>query len=288
MQLRHLLRSISAVLLGAAAAWAGPASAAVVIGATEVTLDGRRSQVRTVETNLGNLSADAFLWQARQSGFQPAIGFVNGGLVRGDQLFFSTATAAAPADVDTDFPVIVNPFGWALSVIEDVSVNQLLLALENSVSGVSGQSFDGRFLQIAGFRYSWDTAAAAGSRIIDAFLDNGTQLIDDGTVVSSLLLDIATSQFVAQGGDGYAMLTGGAVQDTGVLDRDALAGYIRTALSGRINASDYALGGNERIFRNTQLVPEPSTLALIGASVLALAATRRRPGRAGRSASQDR
>ena len=37
-----------------------------VVGYSEVYLDGRRSQVRTQETNLGNLTADANLWYANQ------------------------------------------------------------------------------------------------------------------------------------------------------------------------------------------------------------------------------
>ena len=37
-----------------------------VVGYTKVYLDGRRSKVRTKETNLGNLSADANLWYANE------------------------------------------------------------------------------------------------------------------------------------------------------------------------------------------------------------------------------
>ena len=37
-----------------------------VVGYTKVYLAGRRSKVRTKETNLGNLSADANLWYANE------------------------------------------------------------------------------------------------------------------------------------------------------------------------------------------------------------------------------
>jgi 5'-nucleotidase len=42
--------------------------AANVIATSEVALDGRRSEVRSRETNEGNLIADALRWQAEQLG----------------------------------------------------------------------------------------------------------------------------------------------------------------------------------------------------------------------------
>ena len=51
-----------------------------VVGYTKVYLDGRRSKVRTEETNLGNLSADANLWHANQLSKQPIhLSLKNGG-----------------------------------------------------------------------------------------------------------------------------------------------------------------------------------------------------------------
>lgn len=55
-----------------------------VLGFTEVYLDGRRSQVRTEETNLGNLTADANLWLARQQDNSVQISLKNGGGIRDD------------------------------------------------------------------------------------------------------------------------------------------------------------------------------------------------------------
>ena len=54
-----------------------------VVGYTKVYLDGRRSKVRTEETNLGNLSADANLWYANQLSKQPVhLSLKNGGGIR--------------------------------------------------------------------------------------------------------------------------------------------------------------------------------------------------------------
>ena len=55
-----------------------------VLGSTNVYLSGRRIDVRTQETNLGNLAADADLWLARQVDPDVAVSFKNGGGIRDD------------------------------------------------------------------------------------------------------------------------------------------------------------------------------------------------------------
>ncbi|WP_198648518.1 ExeM/NucH family extracellular endonuclease, partial [Cyanothece sp. BG0011] len=56
-----------------------------IFGNTEVYLNGLRESVRSEETNLGNLTADANLWYARQYGFDVDISVKNGGGIR-DQI----------------------------------------------------------------------------------------------------------------------------------------------------------------------------------------------------------
>lgn len=55
-----------------------------VLGLTDVYLDGRRSQVRTEETNLGNLTADANLWLAQQEDPSVQVSIKNGGGIRSE------------------------------------------------------------------------------------------------------------------------------------------------------------------------------------------------------------
>ena len=57
----------------------------IIFGNSEVWLNGFRSSVRTEETNLGNLTADANLWYAEQYGFDIDISVKNGGGIR-DQI----------------------------------------------------------------------------------------------------------------------------------------------------------------------------------------------------------
>ena len=54
-----------------------------IVGRTRVFLEGRRSQVRTQETNLGNLTADANLWMAQQVDPETQVSFKNAGGIRG-------------------------------------------------------------------------------------------------------------------------------------------------------------------------------------------------------------
>ncbi|MDE2994860.1 MAG: 5'-nucleotidase C-terminal domain-containing protein, partial [Chloroflexota bacterium] len=55
-----------------------------IVGKTSVYLAGRRGAVRTQETNLGNLTADANLWVARQVDAEVAVSLKNGGGIRGE------------------------------------------------------------------------------------------------------------------------------------------------------------------------------------------------------------
>jgi len=259
------------------------AAAAVIIGSTEVALDARYSTVRYVEANVGNLTADAIRWQTSQSGFSPTIGFINGGAIRPNVIHFPSATPATPADVTDDDTLTILPFDDHVGLVANVTVADLLLALEHAVAvAAPGDPFSipGRFLQVSGLRFSWDTTAVAGSRIIDVILDDATPLVDDGTIVSSMLLNIATVDFLAVGGDGFTMLTSypfaPAGAGPGTLYSDALANYIQNYLGGQILATDYPVGGEGRILQNAQLIPEPGTLALLGLGFAGLAASRRR------------
>jgi len=217
---------------------------AEVIGSTAVPLDGRRSQVRTVETNEGNLIADALLWQANQ--LAPSFGvpaaqvaLQNGGGIRNDAIY--------PVGNITTFATFsFVPFANFLSIVPGVTRTQFKTILENAVSRV--EFVDGRFAQIAGFSFTFNPAAPTGSRVVNVTLDGGAPIVIGGVVQAGASLNVATIDFLARGGDGYPF--GGAPFTTlGLTYQQALANYIQTGLGGTVSAADYPAGGEGRIVR---------------------------------------
>jgi 2',3'-cyclic-nucleotide 2'-phosphodiesterase (5'-nucleotidase family) len=233
--------------------------AARVIGTSEVALEGRRGPtppgVRTVETNLGNLMADALLWQANQLagnfGAAPAdVGIQNGGGIRNNNLI-----PAGPITELTTFSIA--PFGNFVSIVPNIPPAQFKEIMENAVSGIPAA--DGRFAQIAGFSFVYNPAGTAqvtandgtiispGNRVIEIRLDDGTYIVQGGAVVPGApSVSISTNDFSARGGDQYPF-RGAPFTTVGVTYQQALSNYIVNALGGLISAADYPEGGEGRI-----------------------------------------
>ena len=138
----------------------------------------------------GSLIADAMLEYARPFGGQVAL--CNGGSVR----------AALPAgDISRGDLLSVIPFGNTL-VMREITGERLLAALEHGVSEEGGQG--PRLLHTAGLRYVVDAARPAGSRIVRA------EILDEKDTATPLDLKaryvIVTIEYLARGGDAYAML----------------------------------------------------------------------------------
>jgi 5'-nucleotidase len=180
------------------------------VGETQVALDGSRTNVRSRETNLGNLIADSHLAKTRAAGAQLTI--VNGGGVR-------TSIPAGPITVGQVLEVL--PFGNTL-VVMSLTGAQVREALENGVSQI--ETGAGRFPQVGGMRYSFDPAAPAGSRI------TGIQVAAGGSFAAldpNATYRVVVNNFIAGGGDGYSVLTKGTDRvDTGFLDSDVLTEYL--------------------------------------------------------------
>jgi 2',3'-cyclic-nucleotide 2'-phosphodiesterase (5'-nucleotidase family) len=227
-----------------------------VIGTSEVDLNGIRNDVRSKETNEGNLIADSLLDQA--SALAPAFGVAapdvalqNGGGIRND----SVIPAGPISELDT-FDML--PFANFLSVVPNIPRTQFKEILENAVSRV--EFFDGRFAQIAGFEMTWDSTGTAqvldadlnvvtpGTRVVEVALDDGTPIVSAGAVVSGPALHIATIDFLARGGDQYPY-RGASFTTLGITYQQALENYIETTLGGLITADQYPLGGEGRITR---------------------------------------
>jgi 5'-nucleotidase len=231
-----------------------------VIGTSEVDLDGRRSSVRSVEANEGNLIADALLWQATQLAAEygvatPDVALQNGGGIRNDDII----PAGPISELDT-FSMV--PFANFVTVLENIPRSQFKEILENAVSRIdppAASGGSGRFAQISGFSFTFDTTGTPmlidqatnavlvpGSRVMEVTLDDGTVIVTGGAVVSGPDLTVATIDFLARGGDQYPY-RGAPFTVLGASYQQALSNYIVDGLSGVITAADYPEGGEGRI-----------------------------------------
>lgn len=228
---------------------------ATVVAQSEVALEGRRDPgVRTAETNLGNLLADALL-DAGQDGAAefgvapPQVALQNSGGIRNNSLL----PAGDLTELDT---FAVAPFSNFVAVVPDVPRTQFREIMENAVSGLPAA--DGRFAQVGGFRFSYDPAGTAqqvddagtvltpGSRIVDVTLDDGTPIVVGGVVQDGPGISVATNDFSARGGDQYPF-RGLPFTSVGVSYQQALADYLVDDLAGTVTAADYPEGGEGRI-----------------------------------------
>ena len=194
----------------------------VNIGQTHVELDTRRTAVRAIETVIGNVIADAM----RESTGSD-VGFANGGGIRGNKIY-DPGTMLTRRDILTELP-----FG-NVTVKLELSGQQIREALENGVS--QAEHFAGRFPQVSGMAFTWNSKAPAGQRV-GSITVNG-QPLDEGRKYT-----LATNDYMAGGGDGYKVFKKGKVlidasastlMANTVIDHIAAQGGIRTALEGRI------------------------------------------------------
>ena len=194
----------------------------VVIGRTAVELDTRRSSVRSMETSFGSLVAEAM-----RHGVEAEIGLTNGGGIRGDRTY-PPGTELTRKDVLTELP-----FGNTV-VLMELSGADLRAALENGVSRVEDGA--GRFPQVAGLTLVYDPAAPAGGRVAEITV--GGAPLDPAKVYT-----VATNDYMAGGGDGYATLgsgrllidaAAGTLMATMVMDYVESMGTVAPAVDGRI------------------------------------------------------
>lgn len=234
-----------------------------ILAFTEVALNGVRQDVRTQETNQGNLIADALLWQAQElaDAFDaptPDVALQNGGGIRNNTII--------PADSDISELITFDmlPFSNFVSIMEPLPASQFKEILENAVSRIEDVS--GRFAQVAGFTFVYDLSGTpqeldgdgnvitAGSRVVSAALDDGTVIIEGGEVVAGAPdITVTTINFLARGGDQYPF-RGADFVALGVTYQQALANYLVEVLNGEITLEDYPEGGEGRITQMMNLM----------------------------------
>jgi 2',3'-cyclic-nucleotide 2'-phosphodiesterase (5'-nucleotidase family) len=194
-----------------------------VYGITDVYLEGERAFVRREETNFGNFTAEANAAALRRitGSNLPIVSLKNGGGIRAQIGTLVTdsngvATKVRPAAN----PSVGKPEGGIsqLDIENALRFNNRLMACETTPAGikellehgVKSYGSNGRFPQVSGVSFSYDPAAAEGSRVSNISLidDSGAPLAAlylNGSPVADAPANISlvTLSFLAEGGDGY-------------------------------------------------------------------------------------
>jgi 2',3'-cyclic-nucleotide 2'-phosphodiesterase (5'-nucleotidase family) len=175
-----------------------------VVGEAVVTLDGERANVRTKETNLGNIVADVM----RDAGAAD-LALTNGGGLR-------ASINQGPITVGDIFKVL--PFDNTLVVLE-ASGADIKAALERSVSVYPEQL--GAFLHVSGLSFEFDPTKIPGERVVS--VNVGNEPLNEKKIYT-----VATNDFIAAGGDGYDMFKEAKILfSSGEMLRDVFAKYIK-------------------------------------------------------------
>ncbi|HEX9124128.1 MAG TPA: 5'-nucleotidase C-terminal domain-containing protein [Actinomycetota bacterium] len=206
---------------------------------------------RTCESLVGNVVTDSMLGTYASIGVDFAI--TNSGGLRADLTCPTTDSPSdfCPAYTPPPYPITrgqvlgVLPFGNVVVTL-DVNGAELKTMLENGVSRMP--AVDGRFPQVSGLCFTYDIAAAAGSRVTSAVFANadGTCSATSVDLTSASTYKIAENDFMASGGDGYPVFTSRMttqdIMDQVAADyiaaRSPLSPFVNAAPNGRINCVD--------------------------------------------------
>ncbi|WP_369141001.1 bifunctional metallophosphatase/5'-nucleotidase [Modestobacter versicolor] len=219
-----------------------------VIATSEVALNGIRNDVRSIETNLGDLATDALLAagqrEAAAAGVTaPVVALQNGGGIRN-----ASVIPAGPITALDTYTVL--PFANFVAVAPAMPVETFIAGVEHGLAGTVTDGVlqpAGSFAQAAGYRVSYDPDLPAGSRVVDLVLDDGTVLVQAGQPTGALsTISVATIDFLLRGSDGYPF----AGVDFTVLPvtyQQAFQTYLTTDLGGVVTAEQYPVAGLGRI-----------------------------------------
>ena len=190
-----------------------------LFGQTNVYLNGNRGSIRTEETNIGNLIAEANLAAGQQVDPSVVVSLKNGGGIRapigvtiGSDLFPPPANALVGKAMGQISQIDIENtlrFNNGLTLLT-LSARELLEVIEHTVAASGGGSTPGRFPQIAGMAFSFDTSLPEGNRVqslvitdadgnlIDTIAQNG-ELVGD----ADRTFRMVTITFLVDGGDDY-------------------------------------------------------------------------------------
>jgi 5'-nucleotidase len=174
----------------------------VVVGTASASIT--RTQNAAGESALGDLIADS-----QRASVGASFGFMNPGGIRADLAAGTTTWGAL---------FTIQPFGN--TVVKLTLTGQQIYDLLNQQWGAP-QPAGGRFLQISGLGYTWDSSVPEGGKRVTEVHDAS------GPISLTTTYQVAVNNFIAAGGDNFTVLTGGTNQQGGPVDLDALIAYIQ-------------------------------------------------------------
>jgi 5'-nucleotidase len=161
---------------------------AEVIGTATAGIQGDRNVCRVMECSMGNLVADAQLDRVASQGV--SISLANSGGLR---------ASIDEGEITMGEVLTVLPFSNTLATFQ-ISGADIVASLENGVSQVA--DIAGRFPQVAGLKYTFDTSKAVGSRISDVLVKEGDNWVP---IDPAKVYGVVTNNYVRGGGDGYEL-----------------------------------------------------------------------------------
>jgi 5'-nucleotidase/UDP-sugar diphosphatase len=185
----------------------------IVVAVAAASIDGNRESCRAVECEMGNLITDAMLDRTKGQGISIAI--QNGGGIR---------ASIDAGDITKGEILTVLPFLNTLSTFK-LKGSDVIAALENGVSQV--EDVKGRFPQVSGLRYAWDSSVAPlKGRIKQVQVSENGAWVD---IDPAKIYGVATNNFVRSGGDGYKVFTknGMDAYDFGPGVEDVVIAYLK-------------------------------------------------------------
>jgi 5'-nucleotidase len=180
---------------------------------------------------MGNVIADAQLAATAPVGFGEAdAAFMNPGGVRADLVYASGAAGEGDGVVTYGEVFTVQPFGNSL-VTMTMTGAQIDRLLEEQFCGINSPANGGFFrvlLPSAGVHYTW-SQAAAGAASCDAAnaVDIAGISINGAPIDPNASYRITVNSFLADGGDGFAVLRQGTDRLGGAVDTDAFEAYLQ-------------------------------------------------------------
>ncbi len=201
-----------------------------VVGYTDVYLEGTREIVRTKESNLGSVLAQAAL---NDTGADVAL--LNGGGIR---------ASIDIGDITKEEIYTVLPFGGNMATVKILG-KDLLAAMEFSVDSYPEPA--GKFMHVAGMEVKFNPEKEPGNRIVSITKDGNPLELDKE-------YKIVTGNFIAVGGDGYDMIANYPVDEYHRALEEMFIDYIK--LGGNLYSEPL---GNVTITYEKDLIEEKVT-----------------------------